>query len=165
MRRRDCRRLQAPCLHYPLPRQRFVLALSSTMHESVPQPRFVSLSTCDGDDVEYDVYYFYPSRNRVYQPARQASPWDTTLDNDAPSSADVSVLSLPSYSYNSDFVFPDPASVHGISTLGYSTLFRKGLWAQSRAITRRLDAFVARMMETCRSLKNRFRRRRTPPVA
>lgn len=130
------------------------------MHESVPQPRCVSLSS---DEEDYDVYYFYPSRNRVYlvrhrlfprcslplltprQPASQPSPFG------ASSSADVSVvrsphvcrprpavhapchqLSFPSYSYNSDFVFPDPANVHDISTFGYSALFGKGLWAQVR---------------------------------
>ena len=37
---------------------------------------------------------------------------------------------------------------------------------QSRCISRRLDAFITQMMETCRSLRNCFRRRRgTHPVA
>ncbi|PIL36861.1 hypothetical protein GSI_00551 [Ganoderma sinense ZZ0214-1] len=136
------------------------------MHESVRQPRSVALTTPDGDDDEYDVYYFYPSLNRANELASQFTPFDASLDDNTPSY--VSVLSFPSYSFNSDFVFPDPhVSVHDISTLGYSALFRRGLWAQSRCVSRRLNAFITRIKEACCSLKNRFRRhrRRTPPVA
>lgn len=138
------------------------------MHETVPQPRSVALSTPDSDE-EYEVYYFYPSRNRIYQvcphsfscgrchcPHATVGRQSILAFRPVPRQRRALVcgclcgtflsrllplhhhlcftcqLSFPSYSYNSDFVFPDPAAVHGISTLGYSVLFRRGLWAQVR---------------------------------
>ncbi|TBU64187.1 hypothetical protein BD310DRAFT_868422 [Dichomitus squalens] len=140
-------------------------------------------STTSNDEEDYDVYLFYPSRNQIYQRARQSS-WEPSWDEGLWSSSDVSDVRLffvassqpatyvqcqpssPTYSYDSDFVYPNPADEHGISVFGYSSLFRRGLWAQSRRISRRFDDFVAKIINAWRCLKMRFGRRAhsTSPV-
>ncbi|TBU37004.1 hypothetical protein BD309DRAFT_932945 [Dichomitus squalens] len=122
-------------------------------------------STTSNDEEDYDVYLFYPSRNQIYQRARQSS-WEPSWDEGLWSSSDVSDPSSPTYSYDSDFVYPNPADEHGISVFGYSSLFRRGLWAQSRRISRRFDDFVAKIINAWRCLKMRFGRRAhsTSPV-
>ncbi|EJF62877.1 hypothetical protein DICSQDRAFT_179580 [Dichomitus squalens LYAD-421 SS1] len=122
-------------------------------------------STTSNDEEDYDVYLFYPSRNQIYQRARQSS-WEPSWDDGLWSSSDVSDPSSPTYSYDSDFVYPNPADDHGISVFGYSSLFRRGLWAQSRRISRRFDDFVAKIINAWRCLKMCFGRRAhsTSPV-
>ena len=133
---------------------------------SAPRPRRFYLDSDDEWDEDYDVFLFYPSRNRVIGAGRQAcyAPLANTItpyhqqcenpswewdDNDASSGVlEVRSLSLssvtpcqrarqhfpsPTYSVDPDFVFPDDGHDGGIASMGYSKIFRSGLWAQVRS--------------------------------
>ncbi|KAI0723009.1 hypothetical protein C8Q76DRAFT_381486 [Earliella scabrosa] len=146
------------------------------MHEFVPQRQRIFTIASDEDE-EYDVYDFYPSQNHLYQRVFPSSDWvapPTAPIEQVSSSSDLSdalgsVESLeilgylhklppsPIFSYDSSFVFPDPSNnEHGIRSLGYSKLFRRGLWAKSSCITRRVDALFLKARSMFRALKARL---------
>ncbi|KAI0676969.1 hypothetical protein C8Q78DRAFT_987475 [Trametes maxima] len=138
------------------------------MHEFVPELRYVpSGAHYDAQDEEYDVYYFWPSRNefsRVPPPA-----FSTQWGDDSASEWTISDHSLPTsptYSTDMRFTFPETVGDVDISNMGYSRFFRTGLWAQhlrvkslqSSRITKRVDAFLAMAVAKIHSLKRRFSR-------
>ncbi|KAI0637910.1 hypothetical protein C8Q77DRAFT_397833 [Trametes polyzona] len=140
------------------------------MYEFVPEPCYVhptggALSE-DQDEEEYDVYYYWPSRNEValvYPPAslgpfrapqrvEQRPVLFVDSDDDARSEttiSDYSVIVSPTCSVDPGFAFADTVNDVGISSMGYSRFFRMGLWAQSARITKRgvalLEKTVARL--------------------
>jgi len=108
------------------------------------------------DDEEYDTYLFWSSTGHMVR-----SSWDSfevfeehlpeTQFNDQFDTPDefespyFPPLS-PTYSIDSNFVFPDVASERNIGILEYSKLFRSGLFLRSRNLTRRLDYFMRRLL-------------------
>ncbi|KAI0722162.1 hypothetical protein C8T65DRAFT_734589 [Cerioporus squamosus] len=142
------------------------------MHESFPPRRRIFTTVYDDDEEdEYDVYYYFPSQNRLYSRLRLSSEAD---ENDAciSSSSDLfdSIDSLSALDHLRklpsspgvqvpELTFPEQVDDQGgLRRLGYSRIFRTGLWAPSR-LTRRLDAFIAKTIARLRSLKRCLTRR------
>ncbi|KAI0824681.1 hypothetical protein BC628DRAFT_1419794 [Trametes gibbosa] len=134
-------------------------APSVSMHEFVPEQRYIS-SGAD-EDVDYDVFYFYPSRNELR--ARPAFYMDWDDDSCSESSlSDCSVTASPTNSVGPTFAFPDTVNDNSISEMGYSNFFRTGLWAQSAH--RQLDALVEKALAKLHFLR-RLLARHTSPTA
>ncbi|KAL7282190.1 hypothetical protein ACG7TL_003659 [Trametes sanguinea] len=131
------------------------------MYEFVPEARRVHSNAQfdDETDSDYEVFLFYPSRNEHHQfPAVI-----TNLEDDASSDGtahDEPMIASPTYTIDTDFSFPDTVHDDGISRLGYSKIFRTGLWAQrSSRITEHLDALIEKAFAKLRALRQRLARR------
>ncbi|KAI0650131.1 hypothetical protein C8Q79DRAFT_1006429 [Trametes meyenii] len=131
------------------------------MHEFVPELRYVSSDVhCDAEDDEYDVLYYWPSRNEFSRVPRPT--FFTRWDEDSASEwtlSDPSTVASPVCSVDMRFTFPEAVDDIDISNMGYSRFFRTGLWAQPSRITKRVDAFLAMAVAKIHSLKQRFSRR------
>ncbi|KAI0356530.1 hypothetical protein OH77DRAFT_208699 [Trametes cingulata] len=118
------------------------------MHEFVPELRRVPSGVHAYDeDVEYDVLYFYPSRNELYL----STSYCVEADRDRYSESTISEYSVatsPTYSIDPTFRFPDVVDDGGISSMGYSRFFRMGLWAQAVAKLHSLKRHFARRTPT-----------------
>ncbi|EIW61902.1 uncharacterized protein TRAVEDRAFT_44723 [Trametes versicolor FP-101664 SS1] len=152
------------------------------MHESVPQLRHVVLADAyyADEDEEYDEYVFYPSRNELHLVLPTTSPeflspppsfhhrpafyteWDDETGSEFTVS-DCSMATSPTYSVDPTFNFADTVDDVGISSMGYSVLFRRGLWAQSSPIVKKLDAIIKQAVARLQSFKKHFARQ--PPAA
>ncbi|KAI9067674.1 hypothetical protein FKP32DRAFT_1672956 [Trametes sanguinea] len=134
------------------------------MYEFVSQTRRVNFNAQfdDENDWEYEVFDFYPSLNEN----RQFPTIVTDFEDDASSEStahDEPMLPSPTYTVDTDFSFPDTVDDGGISSLGYSKIFRTGLWAQhSSRITEHLDALIEKAFAKLRVLRQHLTRRRSP---
>ncbi|KAH9894370.1 hypothetical protein C8Q73DRAFT_790915 [Cubamyces lactineus] len=127
------------------------------MYEFLPELRRAPSDAYyhDDEDVEYDVFLYWPSRNELRQHSLVSVFDDTASETTEPESpTDES----PTYTGDSAFSFPAAVDDVGISSMGYSKVFRTGLWAQSSCITRRLDAFIANAFAKLRAFRRRFSR-------
>ncbi|RPD66676.1 hypothetical protein L226DRAFT_529084 [Lentinus tigrinus ALCF2SS1-7] len=144
------------------------------MHEFVrPRRRIFTTEYDDDEEEEYDVYYFFPSQNRVYsrlrlspEAAEDERAFTFTSDSEVSSIDSLPALEhlrkLPSSPPDAripELVFTGQVEDCDIKRFGYNQTFRTGLWAQSRRFTRRLDAFIAKAMARLRSLKRCLTRR------
>ncbi|KAI0763262.1 hypothetical protein BC629DRAFT_978990 [Irpex lacteus] len=136
------------------------------------------------EEYDYDEYLFWPSSAphilvpangaehsglEVPQSPAEPSPSSTTetvshadeldaLDLGLESGSQVLTFSpTVTFTFNPDFVFPEPDASHSLDENGYSRLFRTGLFSKSRRFTRRLDEFLK---SAWKSLKERLRKLR-----
>ncbi|KAH9850067.1 hypothetical protein C2E23DRAFT_887778 [Lenzites betulinus] len=122
------------------------------MHESVPEPRYItSRPSYDDEDPDYDVYDFYPSRNELRLHSSFYMDWEHDEASSDSSESECSVITSPTYTIDPSFAFPDAVNDNNISNMGYSKFFRTGLWAQSAH--RQLDALLENTLAKLRFLK------------
>ncbi|KAI0094235.1 hypothetical protein BDY19DRAFT_999493 [Irpex rosettiformis] len=123
----------------------------------------------DYEDDDYDVYLFWPSSSQVLVPVdtrhveefEPVSPLDLHSDfDDELDELDLGLSQLrnfePTWSFDSDFVFPDTASLQE-DAYGYSRLFRMGLVSKSRSFTRELDTLLKTAWQGVASSMRRIR--------
>ncbi|KAI9001300.1 hypothetical protein BD414DRAFT_474244 [Trametes punicea] len=128
------------------------------MHEFVPELRRVpSDAYHDDQDEEYDVLYFWPSRNELSRRPTFYVEWDEDTSSES-TTYDEPMIMSPTYTVDTDFSFPDTVDDNDISSMGYSKFFRMGLWAQPSRITKHLDVFIAKAMAKLRSFRRHFAR-------
>lgn len=120
------------------------------------------------DDEEYDTYLFWSSTGHMVRSSwdsfevfeehhpetRFNDQYDTTNELDSPYFQPLS----PTYSIDSNFLFPDVNSERNIGILEYSRLFRSGLFLRSRNLTRRFDYFMRRLFRRLEATKRWFSR-------
>ncbi|CDO74553.1 hypothetical protein BN946_scf184632.g10 [Trametes cinnabarina] len=134
------------------------------MHEFVRELRRVSSNARydDHDDGEYDVFYYYPSRNELLQ-----FPADfRDIEDDASSEYTIydegMKIVSPTYTIDPEFSFADNVDDGPVASMGYSRTFQLGLFSQSSRITKRLDAFIEKTLATIRSFRQHFTRQPSP---
>ncbi|OBZ76974.1 hypothetical protein A0H81_03672 [Grifola frondosa] len=133
------------------------------MRDFIPEDAFAGHYTPDYlEEDDYEVYLFWPSSQQyalVHYDSQNYSVAALSDDDDSLDVAEVSPPLSPVYPSVSDFAFPDtPASDDEMSQVGYSRLFRSGLFFDSKSISKRFDKLLAKTADRFRSMKKRFSR-------
>ncbi|OSC98706.1 hypothetical protein PYCCODRAFT_966636 [Trametes coccinea BRFM310] len=133
------------------------------MYEFISEPRRIRSNAQFNDegDSEYDVFLYYPSRNENYQFPTVITDVEDDASSDSTTHNEPMIPS-PTYTIDTAFSFPDTVDDDGISRLGYSKIFRTGLWAQSSRITEHLDVLIEKAFAKLRVLRQRLTGRPSP---